>query len=115
MRNPGAASTNENPGAKIIQKPRVRELLFDKLERLFQTKGHDAAQMLKVHRFDRKSDIAGNGDLLTFDFILNNRRAMLDFELLSASKRNFQAVSQVVGDVIATDSQHGGVFDTPSE
>src|ERR1044071_4996580 len=108
--NAGAAAAEEDSGAEIIEQTGLADLLGDELEDFLQAQGHDAAQVFEVEGTLRQAVIIGEGDGLAFCGVVDQGGALVDLELFGAAERDFEPVSQVVGDMVAADGEQAGVF-----
>ena len=61
--------------------------------------------------FERQAQFVGDGDGLAFAGGHRVGGAVLEFQLFGAAQGHLQSVGQVVGNVVAADGQHAGVFD----
>ena len=111
VRDARAAAAEKNARAQIIEQPGLLQILRDELEDFLQPQRHDALQMLEVDGLERQAEFVGDGDGLAFDFLVQQRGAVFELELFRAAQRHFQAVGQVVGNMVAADRQHAGVLD----
>lgn len=111
LRDARAAPTEKNARAQIIGRADLFKVASDELEDFFEPKGHDAAEVFEVDRFEGQAELVGNCESLSFDGIVHKGAAVFELELLGAAQGNFQSVSQIVGDVITANGQDAGVFD----
>ncbi len=111
MRHARTATAQKNAGAQIIGQSGLLQILRDQLENFLKPQRHDVAQMLDIDRFERQAEFVGNGNGLSFAFLIHQRRAVFELELFRAAQGHFQAVSQIVGNMVATNRQHAGVLD----
>ena len=106
-----ATAAKKNPGAQIIGQPGLLQILRDQLEDFLEPQRHDAAQMFDIDRFQRQAEFVRNGDRLAFDFLIHQRRAVFELEFFGAAQGHFQAVSQVVGNMVSANRQNARVPD----
>ena len=111
LRNPRTAAAEKNARAQIIEQPGLLQILRHQLENFLQPQRHDALQMFDVDGLERQAEFIGDGDVPAPGFLVQQRRAVLELEFFRAAQRHFQAVSQVIGNMVAADGQHAGVPD----
>ena len=113
LRHARAATAQKNTAAQVIEQSRLLQILRNQLEDFLQPQRHDAAQVFNVDGFERQAKFVGNGNRLAPAFRIHLRRAVFQLEFFRAAQRHLQAISQIVGNVVAADRQHAGVFDDP--
>ena len=67
--------------------------------------------MFEIDGFGGQAIFIGDGNGLAFNGVIHDGGAVVELELFGAAEGGFQAVGQVVGDVVASDGQNAGVFD----
>ena len=111
LRDVRPAAAEKHPGAQVIQRPGLLQVLADELENLLQPQRHDAAQVFEVNGFEGQAVLVGDGVHLPLVGLLNKARAVIELELLRTAQRHLQTVGKIVGDVVAPNGQHAGVLD----
>src|SRR5207245_10318749 len=87
------------------------EILGDELEHLLQWDGHNTAEVFEVDVPGRQTPFSSQRGRLPFDGIIGEGRAMLELELFGPAQRHFEAISQVIGEMITANSEHTRVLD----
>ena len=62
-----------------------------------------------------QAEFVRDGDGLALDGFVHDGRAVFELEFFRAAQRDFQAVGEVVGDVVAANREHAGVLDDAAD
>lgn len=66
--------------------------------------------MLETDIFFMNAEVVGDGDGLAAGAVVEEGGAVINLELFGAAERDFEAIGQIVGYMIAADGEDAGVF-----
>src|ERR1035437_6052213 len=110
-RHARTAAAEKNSGAQIIGEAGLFEFVRDDLKQFFQPQRHDVLQMFQDHGLEREAEFIGDADGLALGGLRDQRGTMFAFQFFRAAQWNFQAVGEVVGNMVAAHRQHASVPD----